>query len=40
MDTQFDELSTRIETTDRRQRQHKQNQNNISDLTSESTALQ
>ena len=44
MDTKYDELSTRIETVDRKaeaaERPAKQNQNNISDLTSESTALQ
>ena len=44
MDTKFDELSTRIETIDRKaeaaETLAKQNQNNISDLTSESTALQ
>ena len=43
MDTKFDELSTRIETIDRKaeaaETLAKQNQNN-SDLTSESTALQ
>ena len=37
MDTKFDELSTRIETIDRKveagETQSKQNQNNISDLT-------
>ena len=44
MDTKYDELSTRIETVDRKaeaaEGPAKQNQNNISDLTSGSTALQ
>ena len=44
MDTKFDELSTRIETIYREaeaaETLAKQNQNNINDLTSESTALQ
>ena len=44
MDTKFDELSTRTETIDRKaeaaETLAKQNQNNISDLTSESIALQ
>ena len=44
MDTKFDELSTRIETIDRKaeaaETLAKQNQNSISDLKSESTALQ
>ena len=45
MNTKFDELSTRIETTDKKAEETaetlaKQNQNNISNLTSESTALQ
>ena len=44
MDTKFDELSTRIETIERKvegaETLANQNQNNISDLTSESTALQ
>ena len=44
MDTKFNKLSTRIETIDRKaeaaETLAKQNQNNISDLTSESTALQ
>ena len=44
MDTKFDEISTRIETIDRKaetaESLAKQNQNSISNLTSESTALQ
>ena len=44
MNTKFDELSTKIETIDRKpeaaETLAKQNQNNISNLTSESTALQ
>ena len=44
MDTKFDELSTRMETIDRKvegaETLANQNQNNISDLTSESTAPQ
>ena len=44
MDTKFDELSTRIETIDRKAKiaetPAKQNQNSISDLTSESTVFQ
>ena len=44
MNTKFDELSTRIETIDRKaeaaETLAKLNQNNISNLTSESTALQ
>ena len=44
MDTKFDELSTRIETIDKKaetaETPAKQNQNSISDLTSESTAFQ
>ena len=44
MDTKFDELSTRMETIERKvegaETLANQNQNNISDLTSESTALQ
>ena len=44
MNTKFDELSTRIETIDRKaeaaETLAKQNRNNISNLTSESTALQ
>ena len=44
MDTNFDELSTRVETIDRKaeaaETLAKKNQNNISDLTSESTAFQ
>ena len=44
MTTKFDELSTRIETRDRKTEAAetivKQNQNNVSNLTSESTALQ
>ena len=44
MDTKFDKLSTRIETIDRKaeaaETLAKQNQNNISHLTSQSTALQ
>ena len=44
MDTKFDELGTRIETKDRKAQGAetlvKQNQNSISDLTSESTALE
>ena len=44
MDTKFDELSTRIEIIDRKaeaaESLAKQNQNSISNLTSESTALQ
>ena len=44
MDTKFDELSTRIETIDRKpeiaETPAKQNQNSISDLTSESTVFQ
>ena len=44
MDTKFDELSTRIETIDRKaeaaETLTKKNQNNIRDITSESTALQ
>ena len=44
MNTKLDELSTRIETKDRKAEAEesltKQNQNNISNLTSESTALQ
>ena len=44
MITKFDELSTRIETRDRKTEAAetivKQNQNNVSNLTSESTALQ
>ena len=44
MDTKFDELGTRIETKDRKAQAAetlvKQNQNSISDLTSESTALE
>ena len=44
MDTKFDELNTRVETTDRKaeaaETLAKQNQNSISDLKSESTALQ
>ena len=43
METEFDELSTRIETIDRKaataETLAKRNQNSISDLTSESTAL-
>ena len=43
MDTEFDELSTRIETIDRKAEAAeilaKQNQNSITDLESESTAL-
>ena len=44
MDTKFDELSTRIETIDRKaeaaETLAKQNRSNISNLTSESAALQ
>ena len=44
MDTKFDEISTRIKTIDRKaetaETLAKQNQNNTSNLTSESTALQ
>ena len=44
MSTKFDELSIRIETIDKKEEAAeslvKQNQNNISNLTSESTALQ
>ena len=44
MSTKFDKLSTRIETIDRKaeatETLAKQNQNSISNLTSESTALQ
>ena len=44
MDIKFDELSTRIETIDKKaetaETPAKQNQNSISDLTSESTAFQ
>ena len=44
MDTKFDKLNTRIETIDRKAEEAetlaKKNQNNISNLTSESTALQ
>ena len=44
MNTKFDKLSTRIETIDRKaeatETLAKQNQNSISNLTSESTALQ
>ena len=44
MDTKFDDLGTRIETKDRKaeaaETLAKQNQNSISDLTSESTALE
>ena len=44
MDTKFDELSTRIESIDRKaeaaETLAKQNQNSISNLTSESSALQ
>ena len=44
MNTKFDELSTWIETLDRKaeaaETLAKQNQNNISNLTSESSALQ
>ena len=42
MNTKFDELSTRIKTIDRKTEaaESLENQNNISNLTSESTALQ